>query len=270
MKRFLPSRTAAFLVPITAALLSLSAGAQEIEPYFPKEEMPDLVKCLPGPPDTTGTDFANDIIRYMWGKEQRKDPERAAMAIRDSYWDLDTLFAIFSGPMGVTISKEGTPEIYEVLTRGITTIENIRIQPKAHYFRLRPYTRFKEHMLTPWDEEWLAQEGSFPSGHTIRSWGAALLMAEINPAASEAIFDRAWKYGESRVICGAHWQSDVDISRPAAGIGYAKLQTSPAFREQMERAKAEFRQLTNPAAPEQRKAHRRFRRQRATGRAVYP
>lgn len=231
----------------TFALLSqLSLGAQEIVPYIPMDEMPDLVKCLPGPPDTTDAQFANDILRYMWGKEQRKDPARAAMAIQDSHWSLDTLFVIFSKPLGLNISKEGTPEIYEVLTRGITTIENIRIKPKAHYFRLRPYTRFHEPSLASWDDEWLAKEGSFPSGHAIRSWGAALLMSEINPAAAESLFARAWAYGESRVICGAHWQSDIDVSRPAAGIGYAKLQTSPEFREQMEKAKAEFIRLTNP------------------------
>ena len=81
----------------------------------------------------------------------------------------------------------------------------------------------------------------------MRSWTAALLLAEINPAAAEAIFARAWECGISRVISGAHWQSDVDITRIAAGIGCSRLQTSPAFRAQMARAQDEFRRLT-PAA----------------------
>ena len=54
------------------------------------------------------------------------------------------------------------------------------------------------------------------------------------------IFSRAWQYGESRVISGAHWQSDVDMTRFAAAIAYSSLQTKPAFRSQMERAKKEF------------------------------
>ncbi len=53
-------------------------------------------------------------------------------------------------------------------------------------------------------------------------------------------------YGESRVITGAHWQSDVDASRVVASIGYAKLQSSPEFRAQMEKAKAEFISLSRP------------------------
>lgn len=240
-----PERLFCLMLAGAMSLLPAALRAQGgIEPYIPLDEMPDLVKSLPGPPDSTDTQFAADIIRYMWGKEQRKDPARAAMAIQDSHWSLDTLFVIFSKPLGINISKEGTPEIYEVLTRGITTVENIRIKPKAHYFRLRPYTRFNEPSLAPWDDEWLAKEGSFPSGHAIRSWGAALIMSEINPSAADTLFKRAWMYGESRIICGAHWQSDIDVSRPAASIGYAKLQTSPEYREQMRKAQAEFRALT--------------------------
>ena len=57
-------------------------------------------------------------------------------------------------------------------------------------------------------------------------------------------------YGESRVIVGAHWQSDIDATRVAASIGYSRLQTSPAFRAQMARAQAEFRQKTTTQAVE--------------------
>ena len=143
------------------------------------------------------------------------------------------------------MSKEETPAIYEVLTRGITTIENIRFKPKAHYFRIRPFAYFNEPSIFPQDDEWLATEGSYPSGHTIRAWACALLMAEINPACAEAVFARAWASGESRVISGCHWQSDVDASRPVASIGYARLQTSAAFRAQMALAQDEFRKVSN-------------------------
>ncbi|MBR5631715.1 MAG: peptidase M15 [Bacteroidales bacterium] len=51
-------------------------------------------------------------------------------------------------------------------------------------------------------------------------------------------------YGESRVIVGAHWQSDVDASRLCAAIGLARLHTSSAFLEQLGKAQAEFKQLT--------------------------
>ena len=231
-----------------AALLfcmSFGAFAQEIYvPYIPTDKMTDVVQCIPAPPQDPSTAFDYDILRYMWGKQQRKDPERLAMAVRDAIWSLDTTLVILGEPFGLKVSKESTPAIYEVLTRGVTTIENIRYKPKAHYFRIRPFAYFKEPSIFPQDDEWLATEGSYPSGHTIRAWACALLMAQINPATAEAVFARAWESGQSRVISGCHWQSDVDASRPVASIGYAQLQTSDVFQRQMALAREELRRLT--------------------------
>ena len=228
---------------ILVLLSILSAGlftAQAQDAYFTMDDMPDLVKCLPAPPDTTSLDFVHDVMRYMWGKEMRSDLQRAAIAERDAIWNLDTLAAIFSEPFGMKISPETTPEIYKAFVNGVHTIGLIRIRPKAYYMRKRPFERFQEHMLTYWEEDDLRGEGSYPSGHTIRGWSAALILAEINPAAANAIYARGWDYGVSRVIAGAHWQSDVDASRPAASIGYALLQTSPAYKEQMDKARKEL------------------------------
>ena len=72
---------------------------------------------------------------------------------------------------------------------------------------------------------------------------AALILAEINPAKADEIIVRAMQYGESRVIAGAHWQSDVDMTRIAAAIAYSRLHTLPAFLSQLELAKKEFAAL---------------------------
>ena len=228
---------------IVVLFLCLSAQAQTFDPYIPEDDLPDVVQIVPAPPEDPSPDFDHDILRYMWGKQQRKDPARLEMAIRDAVWNMDTTLVILGKPFGLEISKEGTPAIYEVLTRGITTIENIRFRPKAYYFRIRPFAYFDEPSIFPQDDEWLATEGSYPSGHTIRAWACALLMAQIAPESAEAVFARAWLSGESRVISGCHWQSDVDASRPVAGIGFSYLQSSREFRRDMARAKKEYRQL---------------------------
>ena len=231
----------------------LNISAQEkVQPYFTTEQLPDLIKCLPAPPDTIGEAFAHDIMRYMWGKQQRLDPERAAIARRDAVWSYEALFAEFNVPFGLTISREETPEIWKLLETSLVTTDQMRVAPKAYYHRMRPYVRFHEHILTygaEEDEDGLATEGSYPSGHTMRGWTTALLLAEINPANADTIYARGWMYGESRVIVGAHWQSDVDVTRVAASIGFSALHTSPAFREQMHRAQYEFGVKTGKIMP---------------------
>lgn len=233
------------LTLILPALLCWSAAfAQEdIVPYIPQDKLPDVVQILPAPPQDPSADFDYDILRYMWGKQQRKDSLRLAMAVRDAVWNLDTTIVILSEPFGLKISKADTPAIYNVLSRGVTTIEGIRVKPKAHYFRIRPFAYFQEPSIFPQDDDWLAKEGSYPSGHTIRAWACAMVMAQINPAAAEAVFARAWESGVSRVISGCHWQSDVDASRPVASIGYSKLQTSQEFLIDMALAQAEFERI---------------------------
>ncbi len=233
-----------FVIALAALLTAMTMNAQnEVQPYFTVDQLPDLIKCLPAPPAFDSPEFANDMMRFSWGKQQRLDPERAAIAKRDAVWSYEALLAEFEVPFGLHMSPEDTPEIWKLMVTSLTTTDAMRVAPKAFYHRQRPFERFQDKMLTDEEAE-LTGEGSYPSGHTMRGWTAALLLAEVNPAAADTIFARGWMYGESRVIVGAHWQSDVDASRVAASIAYSALHGSAEFREQMAKAQAEYLQKT--------------------------
>ena len=245
MKKLFPLAAAILLI---GSALSASAQNRKVDAYFTTAEMPDLLKWLPAPPDTTSIRFVYDITQYMWGKAQRLDEERADIAIRDAEYSINRIIKEFSGPFGLEISEDGTPEIYKVLREGTATCDSICTYPKAYYKRVRPFVRFKEGTLTPASEPSLSRSGSYPSGHTILGWSAALLLTEINPERADTLLARGLMFGESRVIVGAHWQSDVDAGYLAASAAYAKLHTSERFLEQMRKAREEFRRLTAPTA----------------------
>jgi len=233
------------LIAVVALMtMPLFAQLDKVEPYLSLEELPDLIKCLPPPPAFNSPEFSYDVLRYQWGKTQRQDSLRAAIARRDAVWTYEALLAEFNVPFGLNISKAETPEIWKLMETSLTTTDPMRVAPKAYYHRLRPFEMYEEHLLSTETEAELSGEGSYPSGHTMRGWLTALLLAEINPSRADTIFARGWMYCESRVIEGAHWQSDIDATRVGASIGYAALQSSPAFREQMEKAKKEFKRLT--------------------------
>ncbi len=216
------------------------AAQEAAQQYFTVDEMPDLLRILPPPPDSSSTQFALDVVRHMWGKAQRLDAERRAIAISDAEYSLGNLIRIFSEPFGMAISFEETPEIYRLLRDFTTTCDNICKKPKEHYMRVRPFMMFHEPTLTPDQEETMIVNGSYPSGHTIFGWCAALILSEINPERTEDLMARGYMYGESRVIVGAHWQSDVDAGMLAASVLHTKLHTSALFLEQMSKAKAEY------------------------------
>jgi len=224
--------------------LQVKAQNDDIKLYFSTEELPDLIKCLPPPPSFNSPDFSYDVVRYQWGKIQRLDSVRAAIARRDAVWSYEALLAEFNVPFGLTMSKTETPEIWKLMVNSMATTDQMRVAPKAFYHRLRPFEMYEEHLLSTETEAELSGEGSYPSGHTMRGWLAALLLAEINPARADTLFARGWMYSESRVIEGAHWQSDIDATRVGASIAYSALHTSPEFLAQLEKAQNEFRWLT--------------------------
>ena len=228
---------------MTALLMTAAVCAQaqsKPEPYFSFRELPNMLKWAPAPPDTMGAAFTYDIMQYMWGKQMRQNKERADIAIRDAVYSLECIAQEFSEPFGLTISEENTPEIWKLLRDAKATCEAISGFPKYYYKRKRPFVRFQEPTATPQFEPDLRRNFSFPSGHTILGWTSALLLTEINPERADTILARGMMYGESRVIVGAHWQSDVDAGRLASAALYARLHTSDRFLEQMRRARQEF------------------------------
>ena len=240
MKKILAMAAAAMM-----AAVNLSAQEEEevVNAYFTQGEMPDMMVFLPGPPDSTSVAFMNDVARYYWGKEMRQDPERAAEATRDAVYGLETILTEFEEAFGMKVTKEDTPEIYKVLLEGTATCDSICTRPKREYMRRRPFMVFNEPTLYPEDEPALRLNGSFPSGHTLLGWSSALLMMEINPDRATEIMARGYRYGENRLVVGAHWQSDTDAARLAASVAYARLHTSERFLEQMRKAREEFQRL---------------------------
>ena len=228
---------------IFSILVVFSVVASAQEPLFTPQQMPNSVYFLPPPPDTASAAFKYDISQYYWGKEQRKDSARVAMALRDAVWSLSTICTEFSVPFGMEITEKGTPAIYNFLKASIDAADQARILPKAHYMRIRPYAFYNEPTIYPDDEEELRTNGSYPSGHTIRGWTAALVLTEVNPDNADALLARGYEFGQSRVIAGYHWQSDVDAARLVAAAAVARMHADERFLELLEKAKNEMRKL---------------------------
>ena len=230
-------------VAVVLAVCSMTAQAQDPTPselYFNKRELPNGLVFLPAPPDSSSMQYLYDISQYVWGKSQRQDSLRAQQAIRDVVVDIAAMARELSPVFGMEISKEKTPAIFKVLNLGVVTMRLSATNLKNTYQRRRPYVVFSEPTLIPEEEEELRNTGSYPSGHTMRGWGMALLLSEINPDAQDMILKKGYEWGESRVIAGYHWQSDTDASRLLASACYARLHTNEAFLEDMAAARREF------------------------------
>ena len=229
-----------FLLAAVMMLPTAELMAQDVQPYLSADELPNAVYWLPAPPAPGSSQFMYDISQYYWGKEKRLDTARANKAIREAAYEVADMVRLFSTAFGIEISEKTTPAIYRVLNRGVLTIRLSATKPKATYMRTRPYAYFNEPTLVPEEEDELRANGSYPSGHTVRGWGLAMLLCEINPDAQDELFKLGYEWGQSRVIAGYHWQSDVDASRMLAAACYARLHSCQAFLDDMKAAKEEY------------------------------
>ena len=238
-----------FLVTVFAAVIvAANINAQFQSTYFTIDEMPNGVAILPAPPDTTSAQFIYDISQYMWGKTLR-NTERGQEAIDHVVTEVPQMVKLYSKPFGMTISRKTTPAIYKMLLKAVSTIRLSATRPKETYMRKRPYVRMNESTPVPEEEDELRNSGSYPSGHTIRGWGMALLLSEVNPAAQDALMRLGYEWGQSRVILGYHWQSDVNASIALASACFARLHTSKEFQADMAAACEEYERLSKNAKP---------------------
>ena len=101
---------------------------------------------------------------------------------------------------------------------------------KNKFHRTRPFVATSTSTCTPDEEDFLRNDGSYPSGHSAIGWGWALVLAEAAPDRADAVLARGRAFGQSRVICNAHWLSDTEEGRVMAAAAVAALHANADFR----------------------------------------
>lgn len=215
--------------------------------YLQPTALPDSLQLLGAPPARDSAAFARD-------EEARKaalslvGTARRELATKDADLAFPSPAKTFSCAMGVKIDEQNTPRIYQVMQRVLTDAGLSTYGVKNKYNRVRPFALHNEGTCTPGDEDILRNDGSYPSGHTAAGWGWALVLTEINPERANALLSRGLSFGQSRVICNAHWQSDVDAGRIMGAATVAKLQSDPTFQADIAAAKEELKKAQAAAA----------------------
>ena len=204
---------------------------------------PDVVKYLPGFPAFDDKDaFFNDSIMYERGYAMR-DSERGRQAITDADVRLEFYLEKFGEIMGVGLSKEHTPAIVKYLEVTYSYAGKSIVKAKGSYSRQRPFSYFGQPSSIPEDEAKYGQFTSYPSGHTIGAWMLTLALTAIDDEHECEIISQGYELGQSRVITGFHYQSDVDAGRMVASVAFAKIVSDKEYIKLMNLARKELQEL---------------------------
>jgi acid phosphatase (class A) len=173
---------------------------------------------------------------------------RGQLATRDADYTDPALMRDFSCAVGVSLTPDNAPQVLHLIKRAGADTSAQTSLAKNYYKRRRPFFIDKGAICQPKSE--LGQSFDYPSGHTTWGWTWALLLTDLAPDRAQPILERGRAYGESRFICGAHNESAVEGGMASASATLALVRTKPAFKADLEAARAELAKLrADPSAP---------------------
>jgi len=214
-----------------AALLACAACAHAAAP--PPAIAFDPFAVIGAPPAPESPQQAADAAtaRGPWSAE------RLAKAVEDDAFDPWTAFDDVLGPDFTAANHPATKRLFDQIRAVAGPAINAA---KARWTRARPFVAdpAQPTCITPSDA--LRASGAYPSGHAAMGWAWGLALAELAPAHADALLARGFAYGESRVVCGLHWQSDVTAGRALGAAAVARLHGDPNGRALFAAARTEF------------------------------
>jgi acid phosphatase (class A) len=191
-----------------------------------------LAVIPPAPAPTSGVHAADVAIsKGPWSAE------RIAQAAADDAVDP---WKAFAGVMGADFNAANYPATKALLDQVMAVAGPAIGQTKAATFRPRPFVAMPNHptCITPTD--YIRTMSAYPSGHATLGWAWGLVLAEIAPAKADALLQRGYDYGQSRIVCGLHWSSDVSASYTLGAAAVARMHGDAGTLALIEAARAEM------------------------------
>jgi len=217
------------------------AATSALHGYLPLPNRNELVSLLPPPPEP-GSQTSKRDEEVRRAVISSRTTARFALAKADSVIPNQQPIKIFSCSIGMQLSEGQNPALFKLLARVRFDVRSAASVIEQHYRRPRPFvaaggTPCSEDLQ---DTETLRATGSYPSAASGVGWTLANILAELYPSNRQQIISRGHEYGQSRLVCDAVWESDVEAGRKLGNVILERLRDNPGFRADFQRAKAEL------------------------------
>ncbi|GAM98026.1 nonspecific acid phosphatase precursor [alpha proteobacterium U9-1i] len=160
--------------------------------------------------------------------------ERLAQARTDQAFNA---WAMFQPVLGEGFTRTQLPRTAAAIAATMQGVGPTINAAKDAHPRTRP---FADRSVIQCDDPGQNTAGSYPSGHGAGGWALALVLAELIPSRADAILQRGRDFGESRIICGYHFPSDIEASRLVAAGAVARLHGDAEYRRALDAARREL------------------------------
>ncbi len=237
--------SASLFAPVATAQPAAAAAATTMSPidggYLSTAHVPDVAPLLGPPPTPDSGSGKGDVATYEATRTLQGGP-RWALATRDAVYGPDAMIQDFSCALGLKLTPANVPNLERMLGRVGMDDGAVASRAKKVFRRPRPFVDHDGPICVAKDDT-LTRSYSYPSGHSTYSWTVGLVLAEAAPERASEILGRARAYGESRIVCGVHYESDVQAGRVAASAVFTALQAEPEFQHDLAAVRTELAAL---------------------------
>lgn len=235
--------------PLAAAMLAViglfAAGATRAQPaagYLTPAQGLHIESWLPPAPPRDSLAQAADLQAYFDTRALVATPRGQEAHADDVVGPPEAVARRFTYIMGVTLDRGNAPTFMHMMEL-VRNDEVALMQPVkkdvADGGRRRPFVDYPDRPMCPLEFAKLAETGSYPSGHSGLGWLWGATLAEIAPQFADALLARGMAFGESRVVCGFHYPSDVSAAQIAMGALLQRLHADPRYLRDLAQAKKE-------------------------------
>jgi acid phosphatase (class A) len=197
--------------------------------YLRRSSVPSSVSLLGAPPTAGTPAMQADQAANSTALTQRFS-QRWQQAAKDAELAFPAATNDFACALNSPISQRQTPTLARLLLRAALDAGGATQEAKERYNRPRPFEVNRQPICTPESARSLRSDGSYPSGHSAVGWAWGVLLSQLAPERKDQILERAHEFGQSRVICNVHWQSDVEAGRAVAEAVVQQLHTNLEFK----------------------------------------
>ncbi len=214
-----------------ALLLATTLCPAKEAPAWPMPPLAYFVERIPPPPKEGDAADLSDL-EYVLAVQACATPEQIAHTRMTARLDP---FEIFSEVLGPGFTAKKYPLTKALLDKVRDTGESVKDGLKAWYARKRPVDAHEKDGVI----SYVGRERSFsyPSGHALRGWLTALVLAQLDPSKRHKLMSCGAVVGWDRVVAGVHYQTDTIASRAVGRLIFDKLMADPAFVAELEKVK---------------------------------
>jgi acid phosphatase (class A) len=219
-------------VMIATALAVAAPASGAPAPLLSARDL-DPALVLPPPPAAGSTQAAAEFAE-LHAAEAARTPAEEADARHDGDTKNATIFAVVLGPRFDLDRLPATARLMALVRASEKATVDIG---KDEFRRPRPYAVEPTLKSCKRNEDPLS---SYPSGHTSMAFSMGETLARLVPGQAPALLARAARYGQSRIVCGQHFRSDVAAGQLLGGLIVERLMTKPAFQAALADARREL------------------------------